>query len=114
LLRFVFRLAGHLRQPVRQLLTLIDWEELLWWQAYYDLEPWGDERADARLAVGVAYQLAPYLPEGTELPSLAWPYYGDAEEAEPIDPEVIREAVAAHQRHWAEWERDRRSNNKEQ
>ena len=35
---------------VRELLERIDSHELAEWQAYYKLEPWGEERADQRMA----------------------------------------------------------------
>lgn len=49
--RFAFRLALALGCTVRELLQRIDSEELTLWHAYYNLEPWGEERADIRAAI---------------------------------------------------------------
>ena len=48
--RFAFRLAALLGCTVRELLIRIDARELAEWQAYYRLEPFGEERADWRQA----------------------------------------------------------------
>ncbi|PCI51396.1 MAG: hypothetical protein COB49_01965 [Alphaproteobacteria bacterium] len=48
--RFAFRLAALLGCTVRELLARIDARELAEWQAYYRLEPFGEERADWRTA----------------------------------------------------------------
>lgn len=53
--------------------------EYLDWIAYYDAEPWGESRADQRLAVQLHYSLSPWMSEASsEPPSLAYPYFEDA------------------------------------
>ena len=92
-------------RTVDELLRSISWDEWIRWQAYYEIEPWGEERADGRLAVEIAYLLTPYLPTGTELPDLAWPYFG--EDAEAPDPATVEAEIEAYRRRWAEWEAER-------
>lgn len=83
----------------------MDWDEFRDWQAYYDLEPWGEERADFRQAVAVAYANIGWLPDDAKLPDLLWPYFPEAEQ---IDFDAVRQAVEEHTDHWADWERERR------
>jgi len=40
--------------PVGELLTRMSGQELTEWEAYYRLEPWGEERADLRSGVVAA------------------------------------------------------------
>lgn len=103
-MQFAFRLAGLLGCTVAELPERISWDEWISWQAWYSLQPWGDERADMRSAVAVAYQLAPYLPREAELPTFQYPYSED----EPLDPEQLKAAAEAEQRRWDEWEQERR------
>lgn len=49
--RFVFRLALALGLPVREMLASMGSDELTEWMAYYQLEPFGDYRADYRSGV---------------------------------------------------------------
>jgi len=53
----VFRLALVLGLPVRELLARMGSDELTEWMAFYQLEPFGDFRADLRSAI-VASTLA--------------------------------------------------------
>jgi hypothetical protein len=39
----LFRLAALLRRSVRELLDTVDSFEILEWQEYWQLEPWGDD-----------------------------------------------------------------------
>lgn len=48
---FYFRLALSLGCTVRDLLARIDSEELSEWMAYYQIEPFGEQRADLRNAI---------------------------------------------------------------
>ena len=67
---------------VRELLSRLDLQEYLDWQEYWNAEPWGDLRADQRLAVQLHYTLSPWMPaDSDEPPSLAYPYFEDPEEA---------------------------------
>lgn len=52
-------------------------ELLEWWSRYWAVEPWGDLRADQRAAAQALWNTAPYASEGTELPSLTFPYFSD-------------------------------------
>jgi Protein of unknown function (DUF4035) len=47
----VFRLALALGRPVREMLASMCSDELTEWMAYYQLEPFGDYRADYRSGV---------------------------------------------------------------
>ena len=49
--RFAFRLALALGMTVREMLTRMSALELAEWQRYYDVEPFGEERADLRAAI---------------------------------------------------------------
>ncbi len=53
----MFRLALAMSLPVRELLARIGSDELTEWMAFYQLEPFGDFRADLRSAI-VACTLA--------------------------------------------------------
>jgi hypothetical protein len=49
--KFYFRLAAHLGMTVRELLSRLDSRELSEWIAYYNLDPFGEARADYRAAM---------------------------------------------------------------
>lgn len=52
LLLFGFRLAREFkRSDVRVFLNEMSWEDFRWWLAYYEVEPWGEERDDLRAGV---------------------------------------------------------------
>ena len=55
--RFHFRLALALGMTVKELLGKTDARELMEWRAYCELEPFGQDRADAGAAM-VAYTVA--------------------------------------------------------
>jgi len=61
---------------VRELLTRCDSRELTEWLAYYQIEPWGEERADLRAAINTtvlanvnrgksqrAYKIEDFMPD---------------------------------------------------
>ena len=50
----MFRLALALGLPVRELLSRIGSDELTEWMAFYQLEPFGDFRADVRSGIVAA------------------------------------------------------------
>jgi len=52
--RSVFRLALALGMPVRELLARVGSDELTEWMAFYQLEPFGEMRADLRSGVVAA------------------------------------------------------------
>jgi hypothetical protein len=91
---------------VEKLLSVLTLDEWFAWQAYEQLEPWGETRADLRQAAAAAYQLAPYLPADFALPKLTYPYFAAAEE---IDVATITATVREHDRMWTDWDRQRRS-----
>ena len=45
------RLASHLKMTVREAQDRIDAREYALWRAYYEIEPFGEERADLRAAI---------------------------------------------------------------
>ena len=49
--KFLFRLALAMGMPVRTLEKQMGSDELTEWQAFYQLEPWGDIRADFRAGI---------------------------------------------------------------
>jgi hypothetical protein len=83
-------------------------DEFRLWQAYFEVEPWGELRADLRQAAGIAYNKAECLPDDAELPNLQFPYW-ENEQEETIDFAARQQAIEDHTRRWAEWERDRRN-----
>lgn len=92
---------------VAELPERIGWQEWIDWLAYWEIEPWGEARADERAAAGICYQLAPYLPKEMDLPQLAYPYF---ESSVPTREEIeeMQRAVREHTERWAEWERGRK------
>jgi hypothetical protein len=82
------------------LLQRLDLAEYLDWIAYYAAEPWGESRADQRLAVQLHYTLSPWMPEDSaDPPSLLYPYFEDPDEAAA----AIVAAQAEYQRLEAAW-----------
>jgi hypothetical protein len=85
---------------VAELRAGLDVAELADWLAYWDAEPWGEPRADQRLAVSLWYQLSPWMQdEAGEPPALAYPYFEDPAEAAA----EIAAAREEYQRLEAEW-----------
>ena len=84
----------------------LGWDEWIRWLAWWELEPWGEARADLRQAVALSYTLAPYLRRDTELPALTWPYWD--QDGEELDVEALRALAAAEAKRWAEWDATRR------
>ena len=107
LLQLAHRLAAAIGCAVRELPERIGWDEWVAWRAWWEIEPWGEPRADLRAAAGVTYQLAPYLPRGAELPRLLWPYWDEAD-GEPT-PEEMKAAVEAERARWEAWEAERKA-----
>lgn len=103
-MQLALRVAGLIGCTLAELPQRIGWDEWLIWEAWYDLEPWGEWRADLRQSVAIAYQLAPYLPAGRELPAVVWPYYETEEE---LDLAKLQEQLEADQQRWAEWDATR-------
>jgi hypothetical protein len=82
----------------------VSWDEWIAWRAWYELQPWGEDRNDLRQAVGIAYQLAPYLPKERELPQLLYPYTKE----DAVDAAELKRATEEAAQQWQEWERTRR------
>lgn len=97
-------MASLLGCTLAELPHRVGYDEWLTWCAWYELEPWGESRADLRQSVGIAYHLAPYLAAGAELPAVTWPYF---EEAEQLDVAAMQAAAEAERQRWEEWERTR-------
>jgi len=52
---------------VEELLKRITSKELSEWQAFYNIEPFGEERMDLRFALMTANLLAPHVKKGSRL-----------------------------------------------
>ena len=55
-------------------ITAQDWH---FWLAMWEVEPWGDLRADQRAAAQALWNTAPYAGENADLPNLTFPYWVD-------------------------------------
>lgn len=67
-------------------------EEFQGWQTYYEAEPWGEDRADAR-QYGSECRWSHMLAGGTRKPPNAfWPYF---ENQSHLEPETIDKETAA-------------------
>lgn len=73
-------------------LTLAQYQE---WVAFYELEPFGDLRADQRQAAGVLWGISPYLKEHTDLPDLHYPYFDEIESEDDFVARAKRLSAAA-------------------
>ncbi len=79
------------------------------WRKAHHQQPWGDERADLRLAANTLWNAA----SGSDAPNLTWPYITGADELwekhEELDdrrknlgPEHEAKLKAARQQYWEE------------
>ncbi len=59
-------------------MSAIEFDE---WQAFYNIDPFGDQRADVRMAILASAVVAPYIEKGKTVPKLA--------EFMPFSDEVI-------------------------
>jgi hypothetical protein len=50
------------------------------------------------------------MPEGQELPQLAYPYFESSQAPDAETIKQIEENIRAHNERWAEWERTRKRN----
>ncbi len=94
-------IARTLGCSVREAQQRIDAREFAEWRAYYQLEPWGEDRGDLRTAI-LAWLLAPTLLRGTRTwrvkDFLAKDFLGllEQEEAAPkVPPPVSAERIRA-------------------
>lgn len=82
---------------VRELLARIDSRELSEWMAYYNLDPWGPERADLRAGTIAATVANCHAAKGhTFRPSDFIPQYGKRVEVERTDEELRDLAIKAN------------------
>lgn len=80
----------------RYLLPLLSLEDLVDWQARYELQPWGEVRADLRNVVLMSYVLAPFQSAtAPDPPNVVWPYH-DAEDAAALDLDATADALTDH------------------
>lgn len=61
------------------------------WEAYYDAEPWGEQRADLRGAATIAIWAGMMAGSNKKPPSPFFPYW---EEQQQLDPKQIEEFTA--------------------
>lgn len=80
-MRFVYRLAGHLKivDPVNAILGKLTNRQLAYWMAFLDMEPLAPDRADVRSAFHTAVQ-------ANRLDMLISATLGVAMEGEPLQP----------------------------
>jgi hypothetical protein len=91
-----FALCERLGFPhPRYLLPLLTPQDLIDWQARWELQPWGELRQDLRNAVTIAYLLAPYQDATADAPpEILWPYFRDNEPA--VDFDATADALSEH------------------
>lgn len=71
------------------------------WRTLYDMQPWGEERADVRAAVGHAILDSHRLKANPKPLKDYMPYYREPERKEsPGDPEAGKKIVAALANAW--------------
>lgn len=94
LMAFRFCLAHRILHPdfIPRELSSVQYRE---WVQYFELEPWGELRADQRHAAGVLWSISPYLKEHTELPELHYPYFADIETEDEFVARAKRLSAAA-------------------
>ena len=57
-------------------------KQIMQWYHLYELEPWGDHRADLRSLVSSRYNLLPHTKKGSSdrLPNFVYPYFEEVKE----------------------------------
>ena len=66
------------------------------WIEFWNVEPWGDLRADQRAAAQALWNTAPYAGANSKLPDLTFPYFKDPEKE-------IADTVATLKKRRDEW-----------
>ena len=79
------------------MLLAMPWETFCRWEAYYELEPWGETRGDLRQLALAMNLLAGRLPRGTQIPSLIYPYWPDTGDSD------LSAAIAEYHEYIDEW-----------
>lgn len=91
------------------LLELLDLDQWRDWIAYYDIEPWGETRADQRQMALLGWLFSPF--GNSPPPQAEYPYF----EHEAFDAEAASQQLAEHQQRirdeLAEWENERARRN---
>lgn len=70
----------------------MSWSEMVSWRAFYDIEPFGEQRADLRIAYAIA-RLATYLGGGKEKINVSDFMVQDAIENKPPKPKPTYDEV---------------------
>jgi hypothetical protein len=76
------------------LLDSIDWPTFIEWRARYELQPWGEERADLRQMVLIHYLLSPYSSGDQTPPEPLYPYFANSD----LDLKAAATFIADHLR----------------
>lgn len=98
---FAFQLCERLHVPHPDYLLEpggpLSWSQFMDWRARYELQPWGEERADARGAAHTTLGMAPFSKSTRNLPTPMWPYF-EAEKASANgwSPYKALERIKAH------------------
>jgi hypothetical protein len=98
MLRFVLRLALRLGKTLAEIADM-SWSELQLWAAYYQLEPWGEERGDLRAGI-IASTIANVYRDASREPFSPLDFMPDfAEDRGPqpgrfYEPKTVQEAEA--------------------
>jgi hypothetical protein len=77
---FAYRLCFGLKQWEHpdEMLATMPWEWFQGWHRYYCQEPWGEHRADQRMAVLAMYTKANIGWSADSLPEFEFPYFGQS------------------------------------
>ena len=75
-------------------MELLDWDQLLDWQEFYDVDPWGDERADLR-STALAVTVLSGFAGGNRMPEPTYPYF-HADESGAVDLIGTADALEKH------------------
>ena len=90
----LFRLALAMGRTIQELRAVLSYAEFQEWCGYYQIEPWGEDRADLRAGI-VASTIANYAgklrAEGAEpaIPADFMPYLVRPEPADPAEAQTL-------------------------
>jgi hypothetical protein len=100
----LFRLALAMGRTIQELRAVLSYAEFQEWCLYYQIEPWGEERADLRAGI-VASTIASYagkersMSAPPALPADFMPYLDRPEPAEPAEDQPLTDEELAK---WAD------------